>query len=66
MISGLRLEPLSHHVDGTEVIGTDPVELIDKGNLGNDILICLAPYGFGLWLYTTHGTEDADRTIQHP
>ena len=62
----MGFEALFHHLNRAEKISPDPVQFIDEGDFGYMVFIRLAPYGFRLRLYSLHGTEYANGTIQYP
>ncbi len=55
----------AHHIDGSEKVGPDPVEFVDKGDFRNMIFIGLTPYGLRLGFDTADRTEDPDGAIQN-
>ena len=47
------------HVDAAEEISAGAVHLIDETHTRNAVLVSLAPYGFGLRLYTSNRSKTA-------
>ena len=46
-------------------IGPDAVHLVDIGDPGCMVAVCLPPNSLRLGFYTPTGTEDSDGPIQH-
>ena len=61
---GVRAQPLLDRADRLEVVGADPVHLVDERDARDVVLVRLAPDGLGLGLDAGDAAEDADRAVQ--
>ena len=60
----IRTKTLAHRLNGGEIIRTNAIHLINKSD-ARDIVFChLPPNRLRLWLHTSDGAKDTDRTIQ--
>src|SRR6267143_44921 len=57
-------EPFPQHVQALEVVGADPVHLVDVDEPRHAVLVRLTPDGLGLGLDTRHRVEDRDRAVE--
>ncbi len=63
---GVGVKPGAHHVNGSEKIGADTIQLVHESDFGYVVFIRLAPHGFGLRLYAADRAKNPDRPIQNP
>ena len=59
-------QTIVNHPHHTEKVGSHPVHLVDEGNAGNVVFVCLTPNCFRLGLYPSNGTENRDGPVEHP
>ena len=57
-------EPVDHHVDAAEEVGTGAVQLVDEAHTGDAVLLRLPPDLLGLRLDTGDTVIDRDRSVE--
>ena len=62
---GVGLEPLAHGFKNGFKVRSQPVHLVDKGDLGHAEVFGLPPHGFRLRLHAAHGAKHAHGSVQH-
>src|SRR5262249_28590558 len=60
----VRAETVRHRLYGVEEVGTCPVHLVDVGEAGNPVLVCLAPDGLRLGLDPGDRVEDGHGAVE--
>src|SRR5215472_10038537 len=63
--NGVGSEALAHGADDVVKVRAHLVHLVDKREAWDAILVRLAPYGFRLWLHSSHRIEDRYGAIQN-
>ena len=62
----LGMKPFFHHFNRIEKPGSDPLQLVNKGDLRHAVLIGLTPDRFRLGLHTPDRAKHPDSAVQHP
>ena len=61
-----RSEPFLYHFAYAEIVGSQPVHLVDESQSGYAVFVGLPPDRLGLRLHAPDGTKNRHRAVEHP